>query len=234
MHISNDTLHIAVADSSLIVRSGVIATLKSLIDAKLHIVEITTAEELADCMQMHSPDMLIVNPSLLRGLLPEDGCREAIDRFKKNFSSVIYIALITSLSELPMTNGYDGVISIYDTSETIAATIGKILDKGNPAAGLEIEGENMEHASVAEGANATFNLQPDDSAASILSQREKEIVVCVVGGLTNKEIADRLFLSVHTVITHRKNISRKLQIHSVAALTIYAIANRLIDIEDLN
>lgn len=234
MHISNDTLHIAVADSSLIVRSGVIAALKAIIDAKLHIVEITTAEELSDCMQMHSPDMLIVNPSLLRGLPLEGGNGQAIDRLKKNFSGVIYLALISSLSELPMTSGYDGVISIYDTSETIAATVGKLLDGENPAAGLDIEGENLEHAGAAESTNATFNLQPDESTASILSQREKEIVVCVVGGMTNKEIADRLFLSVHTVITHRKNISRKLQIHSVAALTIYAIANRLIDIEDLN
>ena len=216
MHISNDTLHIAVADSSLIVRSGLIVALKSLIDAKLHIVEITTAEELADCMNMHSPDILIVNPSLLRGTLPEEGGGPAIDRLKKTFSNVIYLALISSLSQLPLTGGYDGVISIYDTSDTIAATVGKILERETPAAALEFEGENMEHA------------------ASILSQREREIVVCVVGGMTNKEIADRLFLSVHTVITHRKNISRKLQIHSVAALTIYAIANRLIDIADLN
>ena len=216
MHISNDTLHIAVADSSLIVRSGLIVALKSLIDAKLHIVEITTAEELADCMNMHSPDILIVNPSLLRGTLPEEGGGLAIDRLKKTFSNVIYLALISSLSQLPLTGGYDGVISIYDTADTIAATVGKILERETPAAALELEGENMEHA------------------ASILSQREREIVVCVVGGMTNKEIADRLFLSVHTVITHRKNISRKLQIHSVAALTIYAIANRLIDIADLN
>lgn len=216
MHISNDTLHIAVADSSLIVRSGLIVALKSLIDAKLHIVEITTAEELADCMNMHSPDILIVNPSLLRGTLPEEGGGPAIDRLKKTFSNVIYLALISSLSQLPLTSGYDGVISIYDTADTIAATVGKILERETPAATLELEGENMEHA------------------ASILSQREREIVVCVVGGMTNKEIADRLFLSVHTVITHRKNISRKLQIHSVAALTIYAIANKLIDIADLN
>ncbi len=41
-----------------------------------------------------------------------------------------------------------------------------------------------------------------------LSQREKEIVICVVKGMTNKEIAEKLFLSIHTVITHRRNISK--------------------------
>ena len=66
-----------------------------------------------------------------------------------------------------------------------------------------------------------------------LSEREKEIVVCVVKGLSNKEIAEQLFISVNTVLTHRKNISRKLQIHSVSGLTIYAIVNQLVNIEEV-
>lgn len=66
-----------------------------------------------------------------------------------------------------------------------------------------------------------------------LSQREKEIVACVAKGLTNKEIADELFLSVHTVATHRRNISSKLQIHTPAGLTIYAIINKLVKLEDI-
>ena len=66
-----------------------------------------------------------------------------------------------------------------------------------------------------------------------LSQREKEIVSCVAKGLTNKEIADVLFHSVHTVATHRRNISSKLQIHTPAGLTIYAIINKLVKLEDI-
>lgn len=66
-----------------------------------------------------------------------------------------------------------------------------------------------------------------------LSQREKEIVSCVAKGLTNKEIAEVLFLSVHTVATHRRNISSKLQIHTPAGLTIYAIINKLVKLEDI-
>ncbi len=62
-----------------------------------------------------------------------------------------------------------------------------------------------------------------------VSEREKDIIVCLVQGMSNKEIAEHLFISVNTVITHRRNIARKLQIHSVAGLTIYAIANNLID-----
>lgn len=67
-----------------------------------------------------------------------------------------------------------------------------------------------------------------------LSNREKEIVVGVVKGLTNKEIAKSLFLSPHTVITHRRNIAKKLQIHSPSGLTIYAIVNKLVDLSEIS
>ncbi len=73
----------------------------------------------------------------------------------------------------------------------------------------------------------------EESDATSLSQREKEIVGCVVRGMTNKEIAEKLFISVHTVITHRRNITRKLQIHSAAGLTIYAIVNKLVELSEV-
>ena len=65
-----------------------------------------------------------------------------------------------------------------------------------------------------------------------LSEREKEVLVQLVNGLSNKEIADKLFISTHTVISHRKNITRKLNIHSLAGLTIYAIVNKLVTIDE--
>lgn len=68
----------------------------------------------------------------------------------------------------------------------------------------------------------------------VISNREKEIIGLVAKGLSNKEIADRLFLSVHTVTTHRRNIASKLQIHSAAGLTIYAILHNIIDISEVS
>lgn len=67
----------------------------------------------------------------------------------------------------------------------------------------------------------------------LLSEREKDIVVCVAKGMSNKEIADVLCLSINTVTTHRRNIARKLSIHSPAGITIYAIVNRLVNIDDI-
>ena len=70
-------------------------------------------------------------------------------------------------------------------------------------------------------------------AKDALSEREKDIVICIVQGMTNQEIAGHLFISFNTVITHRRNIARKLQIHSSAGLTIYAIVNNLVDISNV-
>lgn len=74
---------------------------------------------------------------------------------------------------------------------------------------------------------------PSGAKAEPLSAREKEIIVCVVKGQTNKQIADTLCISTHTVITHRRNISAKLQIHSAAGLTIYAIVNKLVELSEI-
>jgi len=67
----------------------------------------------------------------------------------------------------------------------------------------------------------------------MLSSRERDVIVSVVQGMTNKQIADHLCISINTVITHRRNIARKLQIHSSAGLTIYAIVNNLVDISNV-
>jgi len=71
--------------------------------------------------------------------------------------------------------------------------------------------------------NGTENPPPDD-----ISDRERDVLRLVAQGFTNKEIADRLFISSHTVITHRKNITAKLGIKTIAGLTMYALINRLI------
>ena len=74
---------------------------------------------------------------------------------------------------------------------------------------------------------------PRAPKSEALSAREKEIIVCVVKGMTNKQIAEALCISAHTVITHRRNIAAKLQIHSAAGLTIYAIVNKLVELSEI-
>ena len=66
-----------------------------------------------------------------------------------------------------------------------------------------------------------------------LTLREKSVVTCIAKGMTNKEIADTLFISIHTVVAHRKNITKKLGIKTVSGLTVYAILNKLVKLDNL-
>ena len=131
-----------------------------------------------------------------------------VGRFKNDAlgKGVRVVALVSSFTDSALLNKYDDSVSIFDDPDVISQKISRLQ---------HIEPE-----------------EEDDSSES-LSQREKEIVICVVKGMTNKEMAGKLFLSIHTVITHRRNISRKLQIHSAAGLTIYAIVNKLVELSDV-
>ena len=73
----------------------------------------------------------------------------------------------------------------------------------------------------------------ETSPIDILSEREKEIVRFVALGKSNKEIADELYISAHTVATHRKNISAKLDIHSAAGMAIFAILHNIVDLSEI-
>ncbi len=84
---------------------------------------------------------------------------------------------------------------------------------------------------VEEGVAAPETANQEQASAGVLSEREKEVVACVVKGMSNKQIADKLFISLNTVLTHRKNIARKLDIHSVSGLTIYAIVNSIVKLD---
>ncbi len=128
-------------------------------------------------------------------------------RLKEHINTPIrYIALVSSLLDPATLSQYDENINIYDSVEDIEQKLERLNEQAK---------DNAEEQQT-------------------LSTREKEIVVCVVKGMTNREIADKLFLSTHTVITHRRNIARKLQIRSASGLTIYAIVNKLVELDEIN
>ena len=103
---------------------------------------------------------------------------------------------------------FDGILDIYGEGQQMPKKILKILERAHPK--TDPTTENVE-----------------------LSDREKEILITLAQGLANKEIADKLCISTHTVISHRKNIVRKTGIKTVAGLTLYALFNNLISQDDL-
>lgn len=117
------------------------------------------------------------------------------------------VAFVTGYVDDLQLKQYDAVIGLNDDLQRLRSTLNQVMN-----------------ANKSEGKDA-------DSAA--LSEREKEVLVGLAKGQKNNDIADNLNISVHTVITHRKNIVKKTGIKSVAALTVYAILNNLIDEKDI-
>ena len=196
---NSEAIRVAVAETSVIVRSGLTLALKRLPNLKVQPVEILSVEALNDCFRTQSPNILVVNPTF--------GDYFDVNRFREEFSGkgIRIVALVSSFIDSSLLNKYDESISIFDDLETLSGKITRLQN---------IQSEEEEEQET-------------------LSQREREIVICVVKGMTNKEIAEKLFLSIHTVITHRRNISKKLQIHSAAGLTIYAIVNKLVELNEI-
>jgi len=80
--------------------------------------------------------------------------------------------------------------------------------------------------------NNVSQSKTEKSKSEDLSIREKEILKAIAQGLTNQEIAEKLFLSIHTITTHRKNITAKLGIKTISGLTLYALLNGLVNLEE--
>lgn len=195
----HDVINIAVAETSMIVRTGLISVLRHIPDYNIETLEISSMEGLQLCMESHKPDILIVNP-MFDGWFNAEKTRRMYDA-----GDMKIISLVCTVVDSNMLKGYDESINLFDDIDTLSAKLSGLIN-------------------VAE---------EEDGDPGSLSQREKEILGCVVKGLTNKEIAEKLYISVHTVITHRRNITRKLQVHSAAGLTIYAIVNKLVDISEV-
>ena len=145
------------------------------------------------------------NPDILiiNPLLIAYDTNEHFLKICRDFSNVIPVALVTSYVDAGILKQFKDVIEINDSKHKVVTKIFNLLSDNK--------------------------LSQDKPESVELSNRETDVLVALVKGLTNKEISDKLYISVHTVITHRKNIVRKTGIKSVSGLTVYALLNNLVD-----
>lgn len=198
--LEKEQLKIAIAEPSVIIRSGLSATLKRIQGFKIQPFEFQTNESLVSYLQVHKPDVLIINPSFW-GYYDISKLKAETRNSGLNCFALIYSPIDDNLLK-----GYADVISISDDINQLKAKFDRLFAD-----------------------DSTENSEENNT----LSSREKEIIICVVKGLTNKDIAQQLFLSTHTVISHRRNIAKKLEIHSTSGLTIYAIVNKLVELDEI-
>ncbi len=165
---------------------------------------------------------------------------EAIIRSFRRFNMIVEQVAPTELEEIVLANAPS--LLFVDVSDTLPQLPPKTIVAGlthsllsreakrrfNYLISVYSSSEDIEK--IVESASRNRDREQERSE---LTPREKEVVRGIVLGMSNKEIAARINVSVNTVMTHRRNIASKLQIHSSAGLTIYAIASKLIDIEDV-
>lgn len=167
----------------------------------------------ADCcvtiIDVSSQDLLKLTATRSISILivdPVTTSIEQIAKLKTAANGKIKIAAIYhSALPLQLVKTFDETISVYDDASSLKETLKRLT--------------------------ALPAISPSRSE---LTQREQEIVKCVVRGMSNKEIANRINLSVNTVMTHRRNIAAKLQIHSPAGLTIYALVSKLVKLDEIS
>ena len=150
-------------------------------------------------------NILKPDPLLINPMLLGHTAKSDIKQHLSLEKSIPVIALVYNLIDERFYQSYDALIRINDSESKIEEVLSTALNK-----------DHMKKTDQEE-----------------LSDREKEILTSIVKGMSNKEIAEFHNISIHTVITHRRNIGRKLEIHSVSGLTIYAILNKLVDIKDI-
>ncbi len=173
---------------------------------------------------------------LLQGRMPKETLREVVNQHEGNHASLeksidelksIIIKYYPSEANAQLLN--DALMDIYMMEEDLLMHC-HLEDS--------LFSECVRHLEAEVRENGDMDVQEQDEETDTpgsenLSEREKEVIVQVVKGLSNKEIAEQMFISPNTVMTHRRNIARKLNIRSAAGLTIYAIVNGLVNLDDV-
>ncbi len=210
---------ICIAEDHTILRAGLRALLDS--DLTMEVVgEASNGLELLDMLHKCSPDLVIMDLSMpaLRGL-------EAISEIRQRHPHVKILVLTMHDSEefifAALNNGAKGYALKESSPNELVMAINTVL-AGKVYLSPEISGK------VLNGYLEGKKTEKPSSAWDSLTHREREILKLIAERHKNKEIAEYLHMSVKTVETHRSNLMKKLDLHSAAALTAYAMEKGLV------
>lgn len=193
-------LQVIVADNSQIVTEGLRVLLERSGLCK-RVTTVTGVEELEQAARRNSPDLIVVNPSLLQHH------KDILTGMKEHLPDLKLVGLIYAYYEPRVLSVFDGLIHIHQPSTEIVSDLQKML---------------------------AARPEPEAQPRQVLSEREVDVLKLLVTGFSNKEIAEKLFISTHTVISHRKNITIKTGIKTVSGLTIYAVVKNLVNLEQFS
>ena len=209
------SISIAIADSSPVFRYG----LKSILDAKPGynvVAEIETGEDLERWLKSNKPDLIVMD-CLASGFSVDTVV--ACSRLSKKTR---LLAITSSHSGQSIVNALRAGITSYvkkDCSmDEVLEAIEETSNGGTFFCGQILEAIQAENIDVSDLELADYTCDP-----VLLTEREIEVLTHISEGKTNVQIAEKLFLSSHTVNTHRKNIMQKLGVNNTASMVMYAV-----------
>lgn len=195
--------NITIIEASPVVQHG----LQLLLEKDASFVVQSFFSNVQDFLDNHfnnTSDIILINPTLVN-FYKQFSVRNVFP----DYENTIFVAIFYNYVDSETLDQFDGVLNIYDEGKSLAKKLHSIV------------AAHCEHNKKSHGDNA------------YLSRREKEILASLAKGLTHKEIANKHYISIHTVVSHRKNITRKTGIKTVSGLTIYALFNNIISQSDL-
>lgn len=217
------TYTVVLVDDHKIVRDGIKALI--LDDSSISIIgEASSGEACIELLQNVSPDVILMDINL-----PDITGIELTKSLNKSHSDLNIIMLSMHMGSEFITNSIEAGAKGYLPKTTSQEEL--ILAIKTVAEGKEYYNDEISEVLLKNYISKTKSAQKEKEEPSVqLTKREQEILVLFARGLSNKEIAGELFISVRTVESHKNNIMQKLDIKSTVELVKYAIKHKLIEI----
>ena len=191
---------VLIVEPSIIIKEGLIKILGK--SPELDVLRPSDGtEDYAERISVARPDILLINPTVMPYFK-----RYPVYSLAQEYPHMTIIALVYQYIDNSILHAFHSVLEIRESAERRVDII------------LEAYASTSDRAEML-----------DPAGGHELTRRETDVLVLVAKGLMSKEIAERLHISVHTVISHRKNITRKTNIKSVAGLALYALMNNLME-----
>ena len=193
---------ILIIEDAEIIQQGLAYILTKKNKMNLSLIQCSVADDLHAILSKTEPDILIA------ALVVFENNNKLI-KVQKEMNGLKTVALIYTYHRPNVLTNFHGYIYLEDKNEVITATVNNLLQP-----------------------SLTDSLSVRTTSNDVLSEREKEVLKLLAEGSSTKKIAEMLFISPHTVNAHRKNIMRKLDIKTISGLTIYAVLNNIISLEE--
>lgn len=211
---------VIIADSNMLIRSGLNAVLRNYDDFQI-LGEASTEEQMLEMIKNFDPEVVLID------FAAREFSIDAFAKAQRLSPRVKFVAITGEQTGITIVNALRAGVTSYIKKDCdiheIVDSIRETAKGGRFFCGQILEAIRREAIDVDDLDIVELNCEP-----VVISDRELEVIKLIAEGYTNVEIAEKLFLSPHTVNTHRKNIMQKLGVNNTAAIVMYAVKSQLV------